>query len=364
MPDWLLKLLTRPNEKQARQAANWRTLVNMGAEEGRRNTSIARLTGHLLRRDVDARVTHDLMQAWNAVRCKPPLDHDEVTRVVASIAQKEAARRGASLGLADPIDLLSEMQKRDRIPPAFTDEALALRFAECHADDLRYVAAWSRWLSWEGHPMAVRRYTSCISMKPQGLPSRCIGVQQANIAAALASAKTVAAIERLAKSDRRLAATVSQWDADPWLLNTPGGVVDLRTGAATRHSPDLFMTRTTAVAPAPGCPNFLAFLKRAMAGDDDLVAFLQRVFGYALTGSTREHALLFCYGTGANGKSVLLSTVAGIMGDYHRIAPIETFTASTSERHPTDLAGLRGARLVTAIETEEGRRWLRARSKR
>ena len=60
---------------------------------------------------------------------------------------------------------------------------------------------------------------------------------------------------------------------------------------------------------------------------------------------------------------MLLSTVAGIMGDYHRSAPIETFTASNGDRHPTDLAGLRGARLVTATETEEGRRWAESRIK-
>lgn len=82
-----------------------------------------------------------------------------------------------------------------------------------------------------------------------------------------------------------------------------------------------------------------------------------------MTGSTQEHALFFAYGTGANGKSVLLNTVSGILGDYHQTAPIETFTASTSDRHPTDLAGLRGARLVTAIETEEGRRWAESKIK-
>jgi len=87
------------------------------------------------------------------------------------------------------------------------------------------------------------------------------------------------------------------------------------------------------------------------------------VLGYGLTGLTREHALFFCHGTGANGKSVLLSTVSRILGDYHQTAPMETFTSSNSDRHPTDLAGLRGARLVTATETEEGRRWAESRIK-
>jgi putative DNA primase/helicase len=82
-----------------------------------------------------------------------------------------------------------------------------------------------------------------------------------------------------------------------------------------------------------------------------------------LTAATRDHALFFGYGTGANGKSVLLSTVAGILGDCHKTAPIETFIASNVDRHPTDLAMLRGARLVTATETEEGRQWAESRIK-
>ena len=76
-----------------------------------------------------------------------------------------------------------------------------------------------------------------------------------------------------------------------------------------------------------------------------------------LTGSTREHALFFCYGTGANGKGVFINTLKAVLGDYAAIAPMETFLASNSDRHPTDLAGLRGARLVCAQEVQEKRRW-------
>jgi putative DNA primase/helicase len=167
----------------------------------------------------------------------------------------------------------------------------------------------------------------------------------------------------LARSDRRLAATIDQWDADPWQLNTPQGVVDLTIGQARPHIPEDYFTKITAVGPRGNCPRFLSFLERITGGDSELVAYIQRVLGYGLTGLTREHALFFGYGTGANGKSVLLSTVAGVLGDYHKAAPIETFTASNADRHPTDLASLRGARLVTATETEEGRRWAESRIK-
>ena len=85
--------------------------------------------------------------------------------------------------------------------------------------------------------------------------------------------------------------------------------------------------------------------------------------GYFLTGTTREDALFFGYGTGGNGKSRFVSTIAGVLGDYATTAPMETFIASGSDRHPTELASLLGARLVTAVETEEGRRWNETRIK-
>ena len=95
----------------------------------------------------------------------------------------------------------------------------------------------------------------------------------------------------------------------------------------------------------------------------ELISFLQRTAGYSLTGMTNEHALLFCYGTGASGRTTFLNALNSCVGDYHRTAPIETFTDSNSERHPTELAGLPSARMVTAVETEEERRWTESKLK-
>jgi putative DNA primase/helicase len=107
-----------------------------------------------------------------------------------------------------------------------------------------------------------------------------------------------------------------------------------------------------------------AFLSRITEGNIDLQRYLRRMCGYLLTGTTREHAWFFFHGTGANGKSVFINTISALMGDYAKTAPIETFTESTSEHHPTDLAGLQGARLVAATETEEDRRWAENKIKR
>ena len=94
-----------------------------------------------------------------------------------------------------------------------------------------------------------------------------------------------------------------------------------------------------------------------------MIDYVQRMAGYALTGVTSEHAFFFCYGRGANGKGTLINTLTGIMSDYSAVAEMETFTASNTDRHSTDVAMLRGARFVTAQETEEGRRWAEAKIK-
>jgi putative DNA primase/helicase len=250
-------------------------------------------------------------------------------------------------------------------PPAFSDEALALRLAERHAPEWRYVATFGKWFVYNGIRWRIDETLEIFYLVRQICREAAAECRRKRLAVSLASASTVAAVERLARSDRRLAATADQWDQDLWAINTPAGVVELRTGAARPHRTADFMTKLTGAAPDPACPitTWLKFLDRVCGQDADLIAFLQQLAGYALTGSTAEHALFFLYGTGANGKSTFVNALMSIFGDYHKTSPIETFTASNSDRHPTDLAGLRGARLVTSVETEEGRRWAESKIK-
>jgi putative DNA primase/helicase len=253
----------------------------------------------------------------------------------------------------------------DPCPPRFSEEALALRFSRQYEAGLRYVAGWGRWMRWdekrwrEDDTLAVFDRCRAICRR---VSSEC-GDAHVRTAMKIAGAQTVAAIERLARADRRHAATANQWDADPWLLNTPAGTIDLHTGELHRHEREQYMTKMTAAGPGGDCPSWRRFLDRVTDGNSELQAFLQRVIGYCLTGSVCEHALFFLYGLGANGKSVFAVTMAGLLGDYSKTAPISSFTASTTEQHPTDLAGLRGARFVTAIETEDGRWWAEAKIK-
>jgi len=122
-------------------------------------------------------------------------------------------------GFGNPISLDDALTQSDGArPPVFTDEALALRFAELHSDDLRYVAAWSKWLAWDGTRWQFDDTLRAFDLARKVCRQAAAECSKVRIAAVLASAKTVAAVERLAKADRRLAATVDQWDADPWLL--------------------------------------------------------------------------------------------------------------------------------------------------
>ncbi len=113
--------------------------------------------------------------------------------------------------------------------------------------------------------------------------------------------------------------------------------IDLRTGEQYTPRPEDYCTKIAPVAPGGDCPLWISFLARVTDNDVDLQHYLARVVGYWLTGHTHEHALFFLHGTGANGKSVFIDTIAGMMGDYATTAPIETFLSARGERHPTEL---------------------------
>lgn len=310
------------------------------------------------------------MSEWSYGQTKPP-----PKRTAAPVTSKSGGSNENVQNDTEGYNRLATLDKADcrafdlfdaPRPPESSEEDLALRFVERYGPGLRHVAPWGKWL-WlkPGGNLWVVDDSLYVFDLIRHLCREAAASEwlKPSIAAAIASAKTVAAVERLARSDRRIAANVDQWDADPWLLNTPAGGVDLRSAGSCRRRPQAYFTKSTAVKARGDCTLWRAFLKRITDGNAQLERFLQRMAGYCLTGSTREHALFFLYGTGANGKSVLLNTLSGVMGDYARSAPIETFTASSMERHPTDLASLRGARLVMAVETEEGRRWAESRIK-
>jgi len=242
-----------------------------------------------------------------------------------------------------------------------TEDDAADLFVATHADNVRYVAAWSKWLEWNGSVWKVDD-TLSVYDKVRHL-CRVTYAHDSNLRKKMLNAGAIASVERLAKADRRVAATIDQWDTDDWLLNTPGGMIDLSKGETYPHDPAEHCTKITAATPRGDCPNWRKFLDDVTNGDKALQGFLQRMAGYGCTGSTKEHALFFCYGTGGNGKGTFLNTLHDILNDYAVTASMDVFTESRHDRHPTELAALQGARLVIAQETDEGRKWAEAKLK-
>src|SRR5665811_519434 len=125
---------------------------------------------------------------------------------------------------------LEDAEPNEPIPPQYSDESLALRFADRHVHDMRYVASCNHWRHYDGACWS--QDVTLKATRDSREICRHAAAECGNlpIAPRLASAGTVSAVEKLARADKRLAATVDQWDRDPWLLNTPEFTIDLRTG--------------------------------------------------------------------------------------------------------------------------------------
>lgn len=163
----------------------------------------------------------------------------------------------------------------------------------------------------------------------------------------------------LAQSMPQLVTRTADYDADPMLFNCLSGTVDLRDGSIRPHSKADYMTQ---MGNAPidsedsDCPQWKQFLLDIMRGDMQMVDYLQRLFGYTLTGDTSEQCFVMMYGNGANGKSTCINVLQYIMGDYAKTADFNTFLDLNRGAAPrNDLAAMVGKRFVVASEGTEGK---------
>lgn len=249
------------------------------------------------------------------------------------------------------------------------EDDMALRFKVKYGRELRYDHDSGLWHRWSGVHWRPNRNKLAFEWSRQ--LNRAIRLKNAGDkgAAMLAKVRTAQAVETFAQADRAFAVNSDEWDRDPWLLGTPGGTVDLRTGEMRTARQEDMISKITAVAPAADylhpldCPRWSKFLEEITSKNTGLIRFLQQWAGYSLTGDITEEALLFLLGPGMNGKTVFVNTVRNIVGDYGLVAPPELLSASKFDRHPEELARLRGARIVTMSETEQGRAWAEVRIK-
>jgi putative DNA primase/helicase len=174
------------------------------------------------------------------------------------------------------------------------------------------------------------------------------------------SVRAIQAMITLAQTEAGIPVLPEQLDCDPWVLNVANGTLDLQTGALRPHRREDLLTKLIPVefdAAAP-CPTWLRFLERIFTGRPQLVAFLQRALGYALTGDTREQCFFVFYGQGNNGKSTLIETTATLLDAYAQRIAIETLLAKRvgDTVAMNDLFTIMGARFVSAVEPDMGRR--------
>ena len=269
-----------------------------------------------------------------------------------------------------------------------TDLGNSERFVRDHVHVLRYVGTWGKWIAYDGKRWVLDQQGQAENLAKETV-RRMLLEAQANLEAVVRKlgeeadcdgdpvdqkrklkeatyfvawalrchdAKQIASMIKLARSSPQLAVTHNDFDVAPMLLNVGNGTLDLENGKLRKHDPADLITKLAPVDfdPRATCPTWDAFLRRAMADDEETIDFLRRMQGYALTGVIREHVLGFLFGGGANGKSTFLSTMHAMLGDYAIRAPRGLLFRAKGERHDTGLTTLHGARFVSCAEVEEG----------
>jgi putative DNA primase/helicase len=257
-----------------------------------------------------------------------------------------------------------------------TEAANAKRFCARFGDQARWCDPWGKWLVWDGKRWAIDRQRDVDDRAKQvasGLwPEFAEVAQQAPKSAstiagfckASNSAKGIASMLALARSEPGIAVLPESLDQDHWVLNVANGTLKLRTGELQPHRREDYLTKLAPVEYLPAaeaeCPTWERFLEEVFEGKDDLIRFVQRAAGYSLTGSTCERCFFFLYGTGRNGKTTLLATLQKVWSDYATTLTTEMLMVRDRSQHPTEICDLHGRRLAVASETEDGRRFAEA----
>lgn len=258
----------------------------------------------------------------------------------------------------------AEMEETD---PQLTDLGNSQRLVRQHGHDLRYCQRFHKWFVWDGKRWSkddtgevYRRAKQTVSQMYTDASSLEETGRKALVKHALKteSERSIKAMVELAKTEPGIHAKPEDFDQGIWLLNVQNGTLDLRTGALRPHNRQDLITRLVEIPyqPEATCPIWESFLETVMAGDEQLISFIQRSVGYTLTGDTSERCLFVCHGGGANGKTTVLRTMAFLLADYGCRTPTETLMAKRTGSIPNDVARLNGARYVFASEAEEGQK--------
>lgn len=318
--------------------------------EGQRNVTLTSFAGRLRASGSDEQELLSELTEANLARCIPPLPEAEVRSIAASVAKYPAEASASDY--------------------TYSDTGNAERFVHQHGDVVRYVPEYGQWLVWREGYWQTDETGTVIELAKQSAktllgeavtassPTACAPAMKHGIAS-LNKSRLQATLS-LAATDAAVVVRSADLNGDDMLLGVENGVIELKTGtfrAATRE--DLITLRCAVKFDAAAtCPVFDAFLERITASDKEKMAYLRRLVGYCLTGSTREQCLAFFYGQGANGKSTFLEVTRILMGGYASQTQPETLMATQrgSSGASGDVARLVGKRLVISNEVQEGAR--------
>jgi putative DNA primase/helicase len=243
-----------------------------------------------------------------------------------------------------------------------TELGNAERFADQHRDTARYVPQWKRWIFYDEKrwcPSADEKVRKLAHQTVKELYADAYKETDVDRAKKLAqwaasSCKSAAISAMLKEASALLSIDPSALDADPWLFNCENVTIDLRTQTPRPHCKEDFITKISPVTydPSATAHIFKNTLSRCLPQTS--IEYIQRFSGYSATGSTKEQVINIWQGGGANGKSTILNAITNALGDYAQTTRPETLMVKRSDGIPSDLAKLKGARLVTAAEAEDG----------
>lgn len=248
-----------------------------------------------------------------------------------------------------------------------SDSGNGKRFAYLFGDIVRFMRNRKLWFFWDGKVWCedttneIRRLAdkAIENIKDQAFACDDEDKQGKLLKHALKTASNKMKTAMIAESEHlsNVAIGADYFDTQNDLINMQNGIVNLRNGEIIEHNADYHMSKIGYASCAPdGRPErWLQFLDEITGGDKDLQRYLQKAVGYSLTGSTREQCCFICFGNGCNGKSTFMDTVTTVLGQYATNMQAESIMQKKSQGNAnSDIARLKGARLVTVAEPEEG----------
>ena len=351
-------------------------------ESGSRNNTMSHIAGKLIKRFGASDEAYEKFLE-QATRCDPPLSDEELSTIWNS-ARKFGDKVSKQDGYIPPEEYGRSYEEYKS--QELTDIAMAEVFSKHNKDKAIYTvsAGWLYWdeKKWEVSELKVMHlymetakkvlknatyefreaYTKLMQAEMDGAKDVITKAKsEANKAKQyLTFAKKmndhgkVSGILKLGKS--MLEVANDNLDSDPFILNTPDGIVDLKTGKMNEHKPSAYCTKMTFVSPANDNMHlWIETLDEVTGGDKEFQNFLKYHAGSTLIGRVYEEALLLVYGSGGNGKSTVFNSEAHVLGDYAGKIPAESLT-TRAKNVKVDLAELCGKRYILASETEEGQR--------